>query len=108
MRQLDSALMVSLLAALVACPSALAADPPTFSVQRGVFDAPFSLSLTPAAATDTLYCSFDHSDPVTVCSLPIAIDNTTIVRARAVAEDGVRRVLIDHRKLGRPRRFRGG
>lgn len=69
-------------------PLAFAADLPAFSVERGVYDAPFDLALTAAVTTDTLYCSTDHSEPTAQCAAPLTISGTTTLRVRALGADG--------------------
>lgn len=58
-----------------------------FSVERGFFDAPFTLDITSATPGAAIYYSFDSSEPGpgkgTLYTGPITITNTTVVRARA-------------------------
>jgi hypothetical protein len=62
---------------------------PGFSAQRGFYDAPFNLNLSPAAGT-TVYYTLDGSTPSaahgTLYSVPIPITTSTIVRAIATAQ----------------------
>jgi hypothetical protein len=72
---------------LLAFASALAA--PTFSVERGLVEAPILLEI---AATDggTVYYSTDTSAPSEPYGGPLEIRATTVVRAVEVAADGTR------------------
>lgn len=58
-----------------------------FSVDRGFFDAPFSLVITSATPGATIYYSFNGDEPGPTKGLvytgPLTITNTTVVRARA-------------------------
>ncbi len=69
-------------------PPARATDLPVFSAERGLYDAPVSVTLTPGLPTDTLYCSTDHADPTALCVSPMTISATTTLRVRAVGADG--------------------
>ncbi len=71
---------------------ALAADAPTFSVERGVFDAPFSLELSGEGA---IYYSTDGSTPSLDYTGALAIDGTTLVRAMSVV-DGETSEIVTH------------
>jgi hypothetical protein len=58
---------------------------PTFSVTRGFYDAPFSLTLS-AQPGQTVYYTLDGSIPTTASTAfttPIAISTSTVVRALA-------------------------
>ncbi|MBI3867685.1 MAG: lamin tail domain-containing protein [Verrucomicrobia bacterium] len=58
-----------------------------FSVDRGFFDAPFSLSITSATPDAVIYYSVDCAEPEPgrgqLYTGPITITNTTVLRARA-------------------------
>ncbi len=69
---------------------AYAADLPTFSVLRGVYDTAQTVILTPAAATDTLYCSTDSSVPTVACASPLTVSSTTVLRVLAIGADGTK------------------
>lgn len=62
-----------------------------FSVDRGFFEAPFSLSITSATPGAAIYYSFNGDEPGPgkglLYSGPITISNTTILRARAWKEN---------------------
>ncbi len=62
-----------------------------FSVDRGFFDAPFTLEITSATPDAQIYYSLDGSEPSASRGLlytePLTITNTTIVRARAFKPD---------------------
>lgn len=62
-----------------------------FSVDRGFFDAPFTLAVTSATPSATIYLSFNADEPAPGKGVrytgPITITNTTVVRARAFRED---------------------
>jgi len=64
-------------------PLALAADPPTFSVERGVFEEAFSVSL---AGEGAIYYSTDGSAPSLDYTGAIDIDGTTLLRAMSVVD----------------------
>jgi Fn3 associated/CotH kinase protein len=66
----------------------LAYAAPTSSAERGLYDKPFSLELTPSSADATIYTSVDHSTPSVLYSKPLEIDGTTTVRAFEVLADG--------------------
>ena len=76
--------------------ASLAAGVPTFSVARGVFDAPFELAIVPGVAGETLYVSIDGSEPSVEYAGPLAVDRTSIVRAREVGNDGLQSPTITH------------
>jgi hypothetical protein len=75
--------------------SAPALATPTFDVERGLYDAPFSLTLT-AEAGGTLLYSVDGSVPTLPYSGPLGIDGTTVVRAVEVAGDTTRSDVVTH------------
>ncbi|MBN2505053.1 MAG: lamin tail domain-containing protein, partial [Verrucomicrobia bacterium] len=59
-----------------------------FSVNRGFFDAPFTLEITSATPDAQIWYSFDSSEPGPglggqLYTGPLTISNTTVVRARA-------------------------
>ncbi|MBI4659000.1 MAG: chitobiase/beta-hexosaminidase C-terminal domain-containing protein [Verrucomicrobia bacterium] len=60
---------------------------PQFSVSRGFFEAPFTLSITSATAGAVIFYSLDCSEPqpgqAPPYTRPISITNSTVVRARA-------------------------
>ena len=62
-----------------------------FSVDRGIYDEPFSLEITSATAGATIRYTTDGSEPTsthgTVYEDPVAIYTTTCVRAAAFKED---------------------
>ena len=62
-------------------------DDTGFSVDRGFFEAPFSLSITSGTPDALIYYSFNGNEPSptkgTLYTGPITITNTTVVRARA-------------------------
>lgn len=62
-------------------------DDTTFSVDRGFFEAPFSLSITSGTPDAVIYYSFNADEPGpgkgNLYTGPITITNTTVVRARA-------------------------
>ena len=62
-------------------------DDTGFSVDRGFFEAPFSLSITSGTPDAVIYYSFNADEPApgkgTLYTGPITITNTTVVRARA-------------------------
>lgn len=64
---------------------ALAATPPTFSVERGLYEDPFTVELT---AADPIAYSLDGSVPSIPYAGPIPIDGTTVLRAATHAGDG--------------------
>ena len=80
-------------------PAALAAGLPTFSASRGVFDAPFELTIVPGVSGDGLYVSIDGSEPSVAYAGPISISGTTIVRAVEVGGDGLQSPTITHTYL---------
>jgi hypothetical protein len=61
-----------------------------FSVNRGFFEAPFTIAITNATPGATIYYSVDCSEPVPGKSFlytnALAISNTTVLRARAFKE----------------------
>lgn len=61
-----------------------------FSVDRGFFDAPFSLSITTATANATIRYTTDGSPPTVANGFtytgPIPISSTTVIRAAAFAD----------------------
>jgi hypothetical protein len=61
-----------------------------FSVDRGFFEAPFSLSITSATPDAVIYYSFNCDEPApgkgALYTGPITITNTTVVRVRAFKE----------------------
>ncbi|MFZ5480011.1 MAG: MopE-related protein [Myxococcota bacterium] len=67
-------------------------------MERGVVDAPFTLTI---AASDggTLLYGLGAGDPTTAYTGPLAIDGTTIVRAREVAGDGTAGEIVTHTYL---------
>jgi hypothetical protein len=69
-----------------------------FSVNRGFFDTPFSLSITSATPDAVIYYSLDCSEPGPgkgqVYAGPFTLTNTTVVRARAF-KDGWKPCNID-------------
>jgi len=62
-----------------------------FSVDRGFFETPFSLSITSATPETVIYYTFNGDEPGPgkgfVYSGPILITNTTVLRARAFREN---------------------
>ena len=62
-------------------------DKPGFSFKRGIYDAPFDLALSHADPEVSIYYTVDGSEPSptggVLYAAPIAIANTTIVRAMA-------------------------
>ncbi len=63
-----------------------------FSVQHGVFDAPFTLTLSSSVQDATIYYTLDGTDPYGAIDAveytgPIVIDATTVVRAYAETWD---------------------
>lgn len=71
---------------------------PTFSVERGVFDAPFSVTL--ASAGVTIYYTTDGRVPTpttgTEYTGPIPIERTQALRAVAVLSEGVYSAVVTH------------
>jgi hypothetical protein len=69
-----------------------------FSVDRGFFETPFSLSITSATPGAVIYYSFNGDEPGPgkgfLYSGPISITNTTVVRARAF-KDGWKATDVD-------------
>lgn len=58
---------------------------PTFSVKRGLYQGPLTLSLSPQSQDATIYYTLDGTDPTEssfVYSSPLQIDQTTVLRAR--------------------------
>lgn len=68
---------------------ASAAEPPEPSVERGLYDAPFSVELR-GGEGDTLYWSSDGSAPTLPYTGPIEVGGTSILRSIAVGPDGAR------------------
>jgi hypothetical protein len=71
---------------------------PLFSGERGLYDAPFDLEILPTNGGTVSY-SLSDADPTIPYAGPIAIDGTTIVRAREVAADGTSSETITHTYL---------
>jgi hypothetical protein len=63
----------------------------SFSVDRGFFEAPFSLSITSPTPDTVVYYSFNGDEPGPgkglIYTAPIPITNTTVLRARAFREN---------------------
>lgn len=63
----------------------------SFSVDRGFFEAPFSLSITSTTPDATIYYSFNGDEPGPGKGIlytgPIMITNTTVLRARAFRDN---------------------
>lgn len=78
---------------------AFAAGDPTFSVERGVFDAPFTLEVALDDAAATLLVSVDGTEPTLAYAGPIEVDGTVIVRAVEVDADGTRGATMTHTYL---------
>ncbi len=76
--------------------TALAAGFPNFSVERGVFDAPFELTVAPGVAGEALYVSIDGGEPSAEYAGPLRISGTTIVRAVEMGGDGLLSPTITH------------
>ena len=76
--------------------TALAAGLPAFSTERGVFDAPFALTITPGVAGEALYVSVDGSEPSAEYAGPLNITGTTIVRTVEVGNDGLQSPTVTH------------
>src|SRR5688572_23429729 len=68
---------------------------PVFDVERGLYDAPFTLTLS-ASDGGTLLYSVDGSEPTLAYGGPLSVDGTTIVRAVEVAADGTRSEVVTH------------
>jgi uncharacterized protein (TIGR03382 family) len=68
---------------------------PTFDVERGLQEAPFSLALG-AGDGGTLLYSVDGSEPTLPYTGPLAVGSTTIVRAIEVAADGTPSDTVTH------------
>lgn len=66
----------------------LAAEPPSFSVERGLIEAPFDLVLSPSAADGFIKYSLDGSEPWIPYVKAIPISTTTLVRAVETDTDG--------------------
>lgn len=75
---------------LLAMQTASGADVPALSVERGLYDAPVTVTLTPAVATDVLRCSTDGTVPAVACVSPLSILSTTTLRVMAIGADGTR------------------
>jgi MYXO-CTERM domain-containing protein len=82
---LSSPLLAPLLALSVG--AAHAAEPPTFDTDRGVVEAPFTLTLS-AEDGATIWVSLDGGAPDTAYTAPLDIDHSAIVRAASEASDG--------------------
>lgn len=80
---------------LLALVSASALAAPTFDVERGLYDAPFALTLT-AGAGGTLLYSVDGTTPTLPYTGPLVVDGTTVVRAVEVAGDDTRSDVVTH------------
>jgi hypothetical protein len=80
-------------------PLALAAEPPTFEVERGLYDAPFELALTAADSDDTLFYIIGTGTPDQLYTEPLTIDTTTIVQAFAVDWEGAISAVDTHTYL---------
>lgn len=70
---------------------------PTFDAERGLYDAPFALTL--AGSGGTLLYSVDGSMPTLAYTAPLDITGTTLVRAVEVAADGTRSDVVTHTYL---------
>lgn len=70
---------------------ALYIQPPSFSIQRGLFNSPFQLSLTCPTIGATLKYTTDGSSPDllngTTYNGPITIDSTVVIRAVAISNN---------------------
>ncbi len=73
---------------LVSVARSLAAEPPVFSVARGLIEAPIELTLTPSMAGGSVTYSVDRSTPSVPYTIPLAITTTTLVRAAETDPDG--------------------
>ncbi len=78
--------LVTLLVNPLVTPVVLAA--PAFSVERGLFEDPVAVTLTPSAADARMYWSRDGTEPTRSYTDAIAIDATTVLRAREQLADG--------------------
>ena len=72
---------------------------PIFSVERGLYDAPFTLELTPSQEGATIWYGLGGRDANTAYAGPLSIDGTRIVRAREVAADGTSSRTVTHSYL---------
>ena len=79
--------------------AALALDGPTFSVERGLYGAAFSLEISPEVDGDTVLVSTGNAAPTAASTGPLTIDATTIVRAQEVGADGELSPVITHTYL---------
>lgn len=80
-------------------PLALAVEPPSFDVERGLQTAPFVLNLAPDAPADRLFYTLGSGSPDQPYTQPLLVQTTTIVRAWAVDSDGAVSALETHSYL---------
>jgi hypothetical protein len=66
----------------------VAAEPPSASVERGLYTKPFAVTLTPAADGDTVYYALDGALPDVLYKDPLHVQGTTVLRTRAQGSDG--------------------
>ncbi len=75
---------------------ALALALPSFSVERGLYEAPFSVTLAPSVADATVTYGLDTAEPGRPYTGPIAITGTTVLRARETLADGTLSAVVTH------------
>lgn len=68
---------------------------PAFSVERGLFDAPFALEIVPSDGGTILY-SLDGTEPATPWAGALTVERTAVVRAKEVAADGTASPVATH------------
>jgi hypothetical protein len=80
--------VLPLLWLLALCGAAFAVDPPGFSVEHGVFDAAFTLTLSTTEPDGAILYSLDSGTPTLPYTGPLTIDQTTVVRALQESASG--------------------
>ncbi len=80
-------------------PVALAVDPPSFDVERGLYDAPFEVEFSTSDGADTVFYTFGPGVPDQLVTGPVTVESTSILSAHVVASDGATSPVVTHTYL---------